>query len=202
MMNILVVEDDLLVSRAIARMLKSLPSVSFVATAFEAARFLASTVPAALVVDVILPDGSGFDTIRYARQLYPSVPAVVMSGRSDRSVINLAFDLNVEYLVKPFESSQLLAFLKRAELRQASGGRALDTAIEVTRIEFGLTVRETEILKLSALGVRRAELAIVLGCEESTVKSHINKILDRTKRDSLPEVVGDMFRRALHASAT
>ena len=196
-MEVLIVEDDELAGRALERMVRRTAAARIAATAAEARRSLREFPPVALIVDLGLPDGSGFDFVVYAREAHPAISTLVITGRSERTVANRCFDLGVDYLVKPFDSVQIAKFLKRASMKRASGTYVLDAAIQLSQTEFGLTTRETEILHLAANGISRAELAIALGCEESTVKSHVNNLLRKTRQDSLSYAVAAVLRRTV-----
>jgi len=63
------------------------------------------------VLDVGLPDGSGLDLLADARTKFPATPALVLTGRTEASSINAAFDLNADYVVKPIAEARVRHFL-------------------------------------------------------------------------------------------
>ena len=78
----------------------------------DALRFAVSGAPAVILLDLILPDGAGFDLLDQLRGL-PSgegISIVAVSGFEERirdaKLAGTRFDA---YLLKPFGSSQLLA---------------------------------------------------------------------------------------------
>jgi CheY-like chemotaxis protein len=108
----LVVEDDDAFARSLVRLLAPWGNTTRVATVSDAMAALAPHPDrTALFVDVQLPDGSGLDVLDRFRRAYPSVPALVITGHSESSVINRARDLGADYVVKPFESERFRRFL-------------------------------------------------------------------------------------------
>src|SRR5437764_14618119 len=92
-----------------------------VVTADDAAGALAALAaeePDVVIVDVGLPDRSGFEVISEIRKHSP-VPIIVLSARSDERSKVEALDLGADdYLAKPFGMAELMARL-RAALRHA-----------------------------------------------------------------------------------
>jgi CheY-like chemotaxis protein len=108
----LVVEDDDAFARSFVRLLAPWGNTTRVATVSDAMAALAPHPGwSALFVDLQLPDGSGLDVLDQFRRAYPSVPALVITGHSEPSAINRAYDLEADYIVKPFESERLRRFL-------------------------------------------------------------------------------------------
>lgn len=71
----------------------------------------------ALVLDVMLPDGDGFDVLRTVRAT-DSIPIVMLTARGDATDRIVGLELGADdYLPKPFDPRELLARL-RAVLRR------------------------------------------------------------------------------------
>lgn len=76
----------------------------------------------ALVTDYYLPDVNGIELIGRARQLRAGLPAILLSGVRDRSVIDLLHKLpHSIYLPKPADPDDLLAALGSLAAAQAGG---------------------------------------------------------------------------------
>src|SRR5205823_5779345 len=92
-------------------------------TAADALAALSSRPPDALVLDLVLPDGSGVDICREVRT-WSQLPILVLSAVGDEREKVRALDAGADdYVTKPFGTEELLARL-RAVLRRsvADGG--------------------------------------------------------------------------------
>jgi two-component system, NarL family, response regulator DesR len=72
---------------------------------------------------------------------------------------------------------------------------ALAAALQSTRPIPGLTRRQSEVLRLCAEGSSTTEIAAQLGIEESTVKSHVNALLERLGARTRVEAIRIARRR-------
>lgn len=123
-MNILVVEDD----RDIREMVcKSLAQNDFQTTGCrdvqEAKQSLSRLHPDCLVVDWMLPDGSGVELIRWLRrqEQYQQIPVLMLTARAQESDMITGLDSGADdYLTKPMSLRELNARV-RALLRRPAG---------------------------------------------------------------------------------
>jgi len=159
--TVLVVDDEPPIRRFLRASLAA--AGHRVVVAEDAAGALAATAaekPDLIILDLGLPDRSGFDVIAEIRTHSP-VPIIVLSARSDERSKVEALDLGADdYLSKPFGMAELMARL-RAALRHAfqaqgelaafaSGELAIDLARrQVTRAgrEVKLSPKEFELLR-------------------------------------------------------
>ena len=75
------------------------------------------------ILDVMLPDGDGFDFLRWLRQT-DAMPVLMLTARGDAMDRVVGLELGADdYLPKPFEPRELLARL-RAVLRRSGGSRS------------------------------------------------------------------------------
>lgn len=120
MTTVLIVEDDRGLLRALAMNLTARRYEVIEAVDGSGGLLAASTEsPDAILLDLGLPDLSGFDVIRGVRA-YSSVPIVVLSARTGSSDKVAALDLGADdYVTKPFSIEELLARL-RAVARRGS----------------------------------------------------------------------------------
>ena len=77
--------------------------------------------PTIIVLELALPDMSGFDCTREIRRLDANVPIVVISARSDEIDVVVALEIGADdYMVKPLRLRELMARLA-AHMRKARG---------------------------------------------------------------------------------
>jgi DNA-binding response OmpR family regulator len=115
---------------------------------------LAADNPDLLLLDAMLPDGDGFSICRSVRELHPVLPIIMLTARDKVSdkVIGLESGAD-DYLVKPFETLELIARIKvcfrRSKPQSGQGGDIVidrerrqvtvrDSVIELTSKEYDL----------------------------------------------------------------
>src|SRR3990167_10509498 len=85
----------------------------------SARRALAEPPPAAVVLDVMLPDGSGLELLKQLRSDHPDLPVLMLSARGEPLDRILGLELGADdYLAKPCDPRELTARL-RAVLRRS-----------------------------------------------------------------------------------
>ena len=116
--RILVVDDESQILRALRTSLQAAGyEVDVAATAAEALTSAAAHPPDGVILDVMLPDGSGTDVCREFRR-WTNVPILVLSAVGDEQEKVAALDAGADdYVTKPFGIDELLARL-RAALRR------------------------------------------------------------------------------------
>lgn len=119
----LIVDDERLARNNLRRRLDSFSSVTIVgeADSVAAARIaIAEHRPDLLLLDIHMPDGTGFDVLRDLED----PPAVIFVTAFDHFALR-AFEINaVDYLLKPAESGRLREAVERAIARKESGATA------------------------------------------------------------------------------
>jgi two-component system alkaline phosphatase synthesis response regulator PhoP len=103
----------------------------------------------AILLDVMLPGGNGFDVCRTIRQRGIQTPILMLTARGqvvDRVVgLKLGSD---DYLVKPFEMAELLARIEALLRRGAAPVASTPTLNEIFRIgEISIDFRKAEVTK-------------------------------------------------------
>jgi len=113
--RVLVVEDREKLAETLSMILKSVGCEVEIATSCkEAYKLLSQKDYHIIVVDVMLPDGSGIDVVKFARTLGKEIKSVVISGYkpSELSVSDIEKYADA-FLSKPFTMKELLDVLKK-----------------------------------------------------------------------------------------
>lgn len=133
--EVLIVEDDEAIASAIARTLLREGYAPQTAGTIAAARdALAASRWRAVILDLGLPDGDGLDIARDLRGDVET-PVLVVTARDEVPSRVAGLDAGADdYLVKPFDRSELLARL-RALLRRSGGTHADGAPSEALRVE-------------------------------------------------------------------
>src|SRR4029434_7469666 len=102
----------------------------------------------AILLDVMLPGGNGFDVCRTMRQRGVHTPILMLTARGqvvDRVVgLKLGAD---DYLVKPFEMAELLARIEALLRRSASTAAAAITSESYRFGDVTIDFRRAEVTK-------------------------------------------------------
>jgi two-component system LytT family response regulator len=149
-LRLLIVEDEPLIRAGIRKDVAGAPSVEVVGecdSVAEAVEAIRSMRPDLVLLDVQLPDGTGFDVVR---QVGPRrMPAVVFVTAYDQYAVQ-AFEVNaVDYLLKPFDGSRLRESLERVH------GRLAQPATLIRQLEGLIEAHESPWLR--RLVVRNGE---------------------------------------------
>jgi DNA-binding response OmpR family regulator len=175
MMRILLVEDHDQLRRMTAAHLAERGFVVDEAGSLEQARAaLAVTAYDALVLDLGLPDGEGIELLR-SRPNHTPTPALVLTARDqleDRvEGLNAGAD---DYLVKPFELTELEARL-RAVLRRP--GRRAPVTLSLGELSFDTAAREAWVRGCS-LALRRREGLLLEALLEADQRVIVRDLLE------------------------
>jgi DNA-binding response OmpR family regulator len=128
--------------------------------------------PDLVLLDVMLPDGSGFELLRELRS-DGRVPVIMLTARGDEADRVLGLELGADdYVVKPFSGRELVARI-RAVLRRASAVAAPAAAdrLRIGAVEVDASAR-TATLDGEPLELTRKEfdlLALLMGQAGSVV---------------------------------
>jgi len=151
-MKILVVEDD----RDIREMVcKSLAQNDFETTGCrdiqEARQSLSRLNPDCLVVDWMLPDGSGVELIRWLRRQdqYQKIPVLMLTARAQESDMITGLDSGADdYLTKPMSLRELNARV-RALLRRPAGYEERQDLLEAGPVSLNTRTHEVFVADAS-----------------------------------------------------
>jgi two-component system KDP operon response regulator KdpE len=139
--RVLVVDDEPQILRGLRVVLRRAGfQVDVAATVAEALDALAVRPPDALVLDLILPDGTGVDVLRDLRR-WSALPVLVLSAVGDEREKVRALDAGADdYVTKPFGADELTARL-RALLRRAGDAPGTEPVIETGDVAIDLAAR-------------------------------------------------------------
>ncbi len=208
--HVLIIEDDPAVAESLRDGLQTEGyTVTWKTTGSEGVRFVQMQSPHLIVLDVRLPDGSGFDFCRKIRQLRLHLPIIMLTARRDEvdKVIGLEMGAD-DYVTKPYSLKELRSRI-RAQLRRAYGDYAnqdqdtlyvgdlvIDrTGGQVLRNNQPLALTPTEFRLLTYLAQhprqalsRRQILDAIWGYtadieNERTVNVHIRRLREKVEHD-------------------
>ena len=186
--RVLVVDDEPQILRALQTTLRGAGyDVETAATAESALANAAIHPPAAVILDLVLPDGTGTDVARELRT-WTAAPIVVLSAVGEEREKIAALDAGADdYVTKPFSVDELLARLRAVLRRNAapSGPNLKVGAIEIDVPQRVVTV-DGKRVKLTP---HEFDLLRVLAQNQGKLLTH---------RMLLQEVWGPAYQREAH----
>lgn len=193
----LVVEDDHMLRRALVKTLSTHGRAEGAATCAQARTALRARKYDSLIVDITLPDGNGLDLVPRARQIWPSIWVLVLTGSIEHWSVTRAHELGVRYLLKPCAPEHIKVHVEETRARRNAGDRRVSVALDRWTRGHNLTAAESELLALGARGVPREEFAIVRGVRPDTIRKQIQSLLMKTGDDTFEGAVNSLLREAV-----
>ena len=204
--KVLIVDDDALMRAGLRGVLASDEGIELVGEADDGRQAAYRTrllEPDVVVMDVRMPDLDGISATREVLEAFPEVKVVILTTFEQDDYIFGALSAGASgFLLKRTRPEELIAAIHTIAagdsllspsvtsrvIEQMAGLPAPDAAGD-PRLEE-LTTREREVLEHVARGLSNAEIAAALVIEESTVKTHVKRILAKLgARDRVQAVI-------------
>jgi DNA-binding NarL/FixJ family response regulator len=183
-MKVLIVDDHAVVRHGLKSAIESHGHevVAEAGSINEAQAFMAHTNPDALVVDINLPDGSGFDLVAWSRKISPLTAIVVLTLNDGADYVRAAKRAGANaFIVKNAPLSDLIAAL---DFALSSPSSFSSKQIYSAGIDSGLSAREIDVLQSINLGLSNTAIASNLFISVPTVKTHVSSILRKLAADN------------------
>ncbi|MEV8565990.1 response regulator transcription factor [Streptomyces sp. NPDC051322] len=192
--RVLVVDDQMMVREGFSVLLNAMPGIEVIGEAVDGRQAIAQVAalrPDVVLMDIRMPELNGIEATR----------EIVAADSAAKVLVLTTFDLD-EYVYQALRAGASGFLLKDASARQLADGvrvvasgeallaptvtkrlisefsRLSDTPRQPSLTQLGdLTERETEVLVLIAQGLSNAEIASRLVVAESTIKTHVSRIL-------------------------
>jgi DNA-binding NarL/FixJ family response regulator len=194
MIRVLIADDDRLMRAGLIELLGADPDISIVgqaATGHQAAELAEHLTPDVVIMDIRMPDGDGITATSTISTRVPSVRVLVLTTFDQDDYVFGALDAGASgFMLKRAKPEDLIA-----AVRIVAAGDSL-LAPEVTRRVIdrtdrrknakpisgelaSLTPRERDVFDLLATGRSNREIADTLYVEESTVRTHVKRVLQK-----------------------
>lgn len=194
--QVVLADDHAVVRRSLRTLLEGTEGIEVVAEAGElpaVIRHVHAHAPHVLVLDLQMPNGSSIGTIGRLRDQVPDTEIVVLTMETSPLFAQRALEAGaVGFVLKHRADSEL-----PEAVRAAAAGREYVSPQVVAGLETlrravagdGLSPRETEILRLVALGHTSGEIASKLHLSRRTVETHRARIHHKLRMATRAELV-------------
>jgi two-component system response regulator NreC len=193
--TVVLVDDHAVVRGALRALLDGQEDLEVVGEASDIASARATVAekrPSVLVLDVNLPDGLAVDAVPELRELSPETAIVLLTMERDLTLARRALDAGAGgYLFKDSAHLELIKAIRAA----AAGERHLGPRVAAGLKDEGadeekpvLSPRETDVLRLMALGHTNREIGEQLSLSVRTVETHRAHIQQKLGLSSRPEL--------------
>jgi len=196
-MKVLIVDDHAVVRQGLKSAIQShgYEVVAEAGSINEAQAFMAQKNPDAIIVDINLPDGSGFDLVAWSRKVSPTTAIVVLTLNDGEDYVRAAKNAGANaFIVKSAPLSDLIAALDFAISSPTSFS---SKHICISGIDTGLSAGEIDVLHSINHGLSNTAIAANLYISVSTVKTHVSSILRKLDAENRVQALSIARERGL-----
>ena len=108
----------------------------------KAKEILKEQLPDLIILDLMLPDGDGVQICRLLKDRHPRIPIIMLTAKDSVSDKVMGFESGADdYIVKPFETLELIARIKVCLKRTMP----LDSAIAINNLEVNFSAHTVKL---------------------------------------------------------
>ena len=164
----------------------------------EAVALFREHEPDVVLMDLRMPGMDGLEATRAIIGAYPTARIVALTSYEGDADILRALDAGAcGYLLKDMLGREVVHAVRTA----AAGQRVIPPEVAGRLAEFtprvDLTVRELEVLRLAAKGLRNRDIAKAIGRTEATVKVHLKHVMEKLDVEDRTEAVTLALQRGI-----
>ena len=206
MTGVLIVDDDHLMRAGLVELLSNDPTIDIIgqaATGREAIEQTRRLAPDVVLMDIRMPDLDGIAATRELSRVAPAARVLILTTFEQDDYIFGALRAGASgFLLKRARPEELIAAVHTIAngdslLSPSVTRRVIDRIAQQPTPELTdqtklteLTPREREVLQLIARGMSNREIAATLVVEESTIRTHVKRILIKLDlRDRVQAVI-------------
>ena len=177
MTSILIAEDQTAVREAFAAMInlqEDMQVVVHTSTVREAVHYARVHQPEVALIDVQLPDGSGFCVVEQLRNTLPSCRCIMLATHDRPGYVARAYELGAwAFLTKGLPFARIVEAIREVD----GGKRMIGPKLVNAGQQSPLSARETEILQAAARMGSTADIANELHLTQGTINNYVSSIL-------------------------
>jgi len=216
--KVLIADDHPVVRKGLSALLNAKAAgIEVIGEAINGSEAIASTKelnPDVILMDLMMPEMDGVEAIKQIKENTPEAKILVMTSfATDEMVFPAIKSGALGYLLKDSEPDELINAIRHVYQGEPSLHpkiarkvmMEISNPVTKTTSEDPLTDRELEVLKSIAQGKSNQEIGMALSISETTVRTHVSRILaklhlaSRTQaalyalKEGLANLDGDLF---------
>ncbi len=201
--RVMIVDDHEVVRDGLAAVLAGEPDLLLVASAssgVEALKMFTAQRPDVVLLDMVMPDMGGLETLSNLLTLDPRARVLVLSSQTgDASIYKSISAGAVGYVLKSSPIEELLSAIRSARHGSVRPGPAVAEQLAKRVFFEELSEREVQVLERIAEGLSNKEVAVALGISAGTVKVHVAHILTKLRAADRTQAVSIAINRGIVA---
>lgn len=199
--RVLLADDHAVVRMGIRDLLNKAGDIRVVAEADDgetARQLIRETVPDVVVLDIRLPQASGIEVARWARETYPEMAILILTAYDDTPFVASAIQVGVNgYILKTATPEVIVQGIRDVVVGKSAYDRLMTQKVmdfiagsPGSGLGIGqLTERELEVLSLAGQGHTNRAIGEQLGISGRTVQGHMVRIFKKLHANSRTEAV-------------
>lgn len=210
--KIFIVDDHPLFRFGLISVLNEYPEFQVVGDACnstEALPRIEETQPDVIMMDIFMPNNDGVKSTALIKQKLPRTEIIILTISDSEEVFLNAIKAGAKgYLLKGVGILEIVDAIKRVAHGEATVSPTMASRLleqfrdsgkdsNGKKALNGLSVREKEVLKLTAQGSSNKEIAANLFISDTTVKAHMRNILEKLRVKNRAEAVGVAISRGI-----
>jgi len=210
-LRVVLADDEAMVRAGLRLLIDGEPDLEVVGEAVDgedAVRVVTQAEPDVVLMDVRMPRLDGLAAAARILEAVPTTRVLILTTFDEDAVVDQAMRHGVAgFLLKSSPPEDMVEAVRRA----SRGQGVIDPAVVpgvISRFGSGpapvrhpaldqLTPRETEVLALVGRGLSNAEIAAELYLGETTVKTHLGKVLDKLGLRDRPRAIAFAYESGL-----
>lgn len=198
-MQILIVDDHAIVREGLKHALfqEGFQNIEEADCVSSARAKIAALKPDVAIIDINLPDGTGFELVRWIRSYSKSIGIVVLTLHQEENYVVAAINAGASAFVSKSEPIPILiAAIKHSAIAPLTfSANALDVVIRHSSDK--LTAREFDLLAGLEKGMTTKQISDLLFISQSTVKTHLASIYRKLEVNNRTAAVHALHQRGL-----
>lgn len=197
--SLLLVDDHKILRDGLKSIIDKVSNIKIIGEASdgrEAIKFCQTNKPDVVVMDVAMPGLNGIEATKQIITTNPNIKVIGLSMHSSKQFILGMFKAGAYgYLLKDTDSDELIDAINavmqnKKYITQNISNVIIDSVTDIQKDNKSdiLTAREIEVLQLIAEGNSSKEIGTILFLSSKTVDVHRNKIMNKLKLFTIPDL--------------